>query len=168
MTTDDEAIGRNLRKLRKGLKGDTSQDYIAELMRDRGFKWSQSTVWAVEKGERPLRLSEARALVSALGAYLFDLTGDDLQTTISKYMRDASEAFKTIEEATNDYLIAQAGLRDLIEVSSPDAWAGMLPIAQNYIDRQAEEAVADARKKFAENSARTAALWSGAELPQDG
>lgn len=31
-------------------------------MRQRGHRWSQATVWAVEKGERQLRLTEAEDL----------------------------------------------------------------------------------------------------------
>ncbi|MBW9121218.1 hypothetical protein JNB63_14055 [Microbacterium trichothecenolyticum] len=54
----DEQIGANLIRIRNGL----SQKDLADAMRARGFKWSQATVWAVEKGERPLRLTEAEGL----------------------------------------------------------------------------------------------------------
>ncbi len=45
-----------------------SQKELAERMRDLGWKWSQSTVWSIEKGERPLRLAEAQDLLP-----IFDL-----------------------------------------------------------------------------------------------
>lgn len=35
-------------------------------MRARGHKWTQATVWNIERGERPLRLNEATALVEVL------------------------------------------------------------------------------------------------------
>ncbi|MEV4689448.1 helix-turn-helix domain-containing protein [Microbacterium sp. LWH3-1.2] len=54
----DEQIGTNLTRIRNGM----SQKDLAEAMRARGFKWSQATVWSVEKGERPLRLTEAEGL----------------------------------------------------------------------------------------------------------
>lgn len=43
-----------------------SQKDLAIAMRERGHKWSQATVWNVERGERPLRLSEATALADVL------------------------------------------------------------------------------------------------------
>jgi len=59
----DEQIGATLIRLRSG----RSQKDVADAMRSHGFKWSQATVWAVEKGERPLRLTEAQALGVVLG-----------------------------------------------------------------------------------------------------
>lgn len=59
---DDNQIGQNIARLR----GAMSQKDLALAMRDRGHKWSQATVWNVERGERPLRLSEATALVDVL------------------------------------------------------------------------------------------------------
>ncbi|WP_439593599.1 hypothetical protein [Microbacterium sp.] len=56
--TSDVEIGRNVARVR----GLVSQKDLADEMRRRGFRWSQATVWAVEKGERPLRLAEAEAL----------------------------------------------------------------------------------------------------------
>lgn len=39
-----------------------SQERLAEEMRRKGFKWSQPTVWAIERGDRILRYSESMAL----------------------------------------------------------------------------------------------------------
>lgn len=55
---DDVGIGKNLARLR----GSTTQAELATAMKSRGWKWVQSTVAAVEKGERPLRLREAHDL----------------------------------------------------------------------------------------------------------
>lgn len=69
----DKKIGKTIQTLR----GDMSQDALAQRMRERGFKWSQATVWSVENGDRPLRLTEAMAL-----ADIFGLSGiDELSTT---------------------------------------------------------------------------------------
>ncbi|MDN6024651.1 hypothetical protein [Bifidobacterium mongoliense] len=62
-TQDDKTIGHNLQVLR----GDMSQDDLAKKMRAYGFKWSKATVWSVEQGERPLRLTEASAVLECLG-----------------------------------------------------------------------------------------------------
>lgn len=67
----DGLIGQNLARLR----GDLSQADLAKKMKELGYKWSQATVWSIEKGERPLRLSEARDVVGVVGSggSLYDL-----------------------------------------------------------------------------------------------
>lgn len=44
-----------------------SQDELAAKLREYGYKWSKATVWAVENGTRPLKLTEARDLLEVLG-----------------------------------------------------------------------------------------------------
>lgn len=43
-----------------------SQQALADAMRELGHKWSQATVWSVERGNRPLRLVEANDLRTVL------------------------------------------------------------------------------------------------------
>lgn len=59
----DKLIGYNLQRMRR----DRSQTEVANAMKARGHRWTQPTVVAVEKGERPLRMSEAADLVEILG-----------------------------------------------------------------------------------------------------
>lgn len=54
-------------------RGHMAQQTLADAMRERGHKWSQATVWSVEKGERPLRLSEAGSVAEVLGVRIEDL-----------------------------------------------------------------------------------------------
>ena len=70
----EETIGRNLAQMRKS--GAWSQSDIANHMRELGFKWSQATVWSVETGERPLRLTEAVCLAELFGVEASELTLD--------------------------------------------------------------------------------------------
>lgn len=65
----DTLIGENLARLR----GDTTQEALAQLMKERGHKWSQNTVWLVEQGKRPLRFTEAQDLSTILGFYNLDM-----------------------------------------------------------------------------------------------
>lgn len=60
----DEQIGGGviLARVRAAL----SQKELAAKMSDRGFPWSQATVSQIEKGERPLRLSEADNLAELI------------------------------------------------------------------------------------------------------
>lgn len=67
----DRLIGSRLVDLRSS--SGVSQAYLAREMVGRGFsKWSQATVWSVEAGRRPIRLSEAIALATILGATVSD------------------------------------------------------------------------------------------------
>lgn len=63
MSDRDREVGEVVAELRGGL----TQQTVADGMRERGWKWSQATVWSVEKGERPLRLVEAQDLALVLG-----------------------------------------------------------------------------------------------------
>lgn len=63
----DRTIGENVVTLR----GEMSQKALADAMRERGHKWSQATVWAVEKGDRPLKLTEANDLAGVLGTDVY-------------------------------------------------------------------------------------------------
>lgn len=71
MTTADEMndrIGANLADMRRW--SEMTQKELADEMRPLGHKWSQATVWAIEKGERPLRLVEALDAARVLDAYV--------------------------------------------------------------------------------------------------
>lgn len=116
MTTRDEQIGRNVQKLR----GDVSQQALADLMRERGFKWSQATVWAVEKGERPLRVSEGEALTEALGSRLYKLTGSDTETDLQVSMHKAANAYREIQRWTVTFMAARADIELTLAKAEPD------------------------------------------------
>lgn len=61
----EEQIGADVQAAREKMPG-LSQKGLALVMATRGFKWSQATVSQIEKGERPLRLSEADHLAELI------------------------------------------------------------------------------------------------------
>ncbi|MBT2485787.1 MULTISPECIES: hypothetical protein [unclassified Microbacterium] len=61
----DEDIGHDVCMARN--RSQIVQGELGKLMSDRGFKWSQATVSAVENGERQLRLIEAQHLAEIIG-----------------------------------------------------------------------------------------------------
>lgn len=71
--TPDEADGQRIREIRtsRGMR----QVDVADAMRECGWKWVQSTVWHVEQGTRPTRLSEAVDLALILNVPLTELIG---------------------------------------------------------------------------------------------
>ncbi|MDK6348701.1 helix-turn-helix domain-containing protein [Bifidobacterium scardovii] len=100
-TSRDEQIGQNLVSIR----GNMSQADLALQMRERGYKWSAATVWAIEKGERPLKLTEATDVVNILGVDLhFGIdelldTDDVLLRPIRRRISDMRGMRRTIDDA---------------------------------------------------------------------
>lgn len=64
--THNAMIGGNLAKLRQQ-SGLTQEDVAGQMRNKYGYKWSKATVWAVESGERPLKLTEAQDVLKCLG-----------------------------------------------------------------------------------------------------
>lgn len=84
MMRDDEAnFARRMGELRN--KRGLSQSELARQLVERGFKsYSQMTVSRTEKGERPVRLGEARVIADILGSRLDEMTrGADRDEYIS-------------------------------------------------------------------------------------
>jgi hypothetical protein len=107
-TEQDRQIGRTMAILR----GDKTQQAVADEMRQRGWRWSQATVWSVEKGERPLRLAEAEDLATVLGtpsvhAFLTEPIGAYIQQGVLR----ASNAYRAIVESVWECLDAQDALK---------------------------------------------------------
>jgi len=77
-----------------------SQSELADMMRAEGYKWAQATVWSVEAGERPLRLSEAISVAKCCGF--------DPALFFGNYKPAANEAARGIE-------ISIRALKELLE-----------------------------------------------------
>lgn len=123
MTERDVLVGQALGALR----GDRAQSAIADEMRQRGWKWSQATVWSVEKGERPLRLLEAGDLADILGVQIEDFFGDRAaarqEAEFRRLQGQVYDADMHIRRATQRLLAARAELRewaDSVGISVPE------------------------------------------------
>lgn len=87
--------GRHLREVRE--ENGLSQAELAAAMKTQGFSWSQATVWAIERGDRPLRLIEAVLLAQCLPVSLDRLVSGadtEAQDTYAAGFRDGIEAAK--------------------------------------------------------------------------
>lgn len=97
------------------LRGERSQKGVADAMRERGWKWSQATVWAIEKGERPLRLVEADDLATVLGVHLHNLlqvsdvaeVDSEVRTHVETVVREYEGAIHALTSLqwTKNYLV---------------------------------------------------------------
>jgi hypothetical protein len=72
MPDEHEAFSSPLRGLRLG--ADMTQVSLAAAMRERGFRWHQTTVARVEAGRQPLTMAEGAALADLFGVGLGALT----------------------------------------------------------------------------------------------
>lgn len=116
MATDVE-IGGNLTRVRAGM----SQKDLAEAMRKKGFRWSQATVWAVEKGERPLRLAEAEAIGQVLDVQFHLLLRSSTEVSLVYQFRELSELFDEIDGLAYRSFEIQRRLAVLVDLN-PSAW----------------------------------------------
>lgn len=138
-TESDTVIGRNLVTVR----GEMSQAQLAKLMRGRGHKWSQATVWAIEKGERPLRLVEALDLSGLLKIEPRRLWMGGVQGAVVDACERVWWERTQIQIAVEKFDRAQGKLRELVErVGS----AGLEKEVQEALDYTVETAVSEARE----------------------
>lgn len=100
----DAVIGANLKRIR----GDMNQADLADEMKRRGHKWSQATVWAVQRGERSLKLAEARDVAEVLGvrveAFFLASEAEKRFTDVRKALHDLRRARIDLRSAYREWI----------------------------------------------------------------
>ncbi|TFF03722.1 hypothetical protein [Cellulosimicrobium funkei] len=173
----DVLAGQNLTVLR----GEMTQAALAKQMRDRGWKWSQATVWAIEKGERPLRVAEAVDVLHVLkgdsvGGIEWHLLRPSTHSQLGQAGRAAKEAWESVVDAMVDFRNRQLDLAFLYsrardedldlrvgDLALVDSW-----LAEDALEYAIEEANRRWRKRFAEDEDPTEEieLFKGRESPR--
>lgn len=87
---------RQIGEIVQALRGSRSQQEIANAMRERGHEWSQSTMWSVESGKRPLRLTEAADLATILNVDIPDLVPDPPDLPLIRKEREVLEQMQQL------------------------------------------------------------------------
>jgi transcriptional regulator with XRE-family HTH domain len=131
--TSDEQIGRNLASAR----GELSQKDLASKMRERGFKWSQATVWSIEKGERPLRLSEAQEVADILNRDVDVLLVRDGVAATLAWSRQTHESYQAALAALAKYDEDRAQLAISLDQIPEIEKRGRLAIAADWVTTNA-------------------------------
>ena len=147
----DDNVATNVRALRE--RNGWSQEELAQRMTDRGFGFSQATIWKIESGQRPLKISEAVALSDALELPRWlDLTSEPEASRHYSNMtvanRRMSNAYATLRDAASAYLQAQIDLSFAIRTAQ-DAEVRVSQIFTSWLDMSAEQAVIEARVELA-------------------
>lgn len=166
MTSEQDLwIGQNVANAR----GEMSQQALADAMREAGHKWSQSTVWSVEKGDRPLRLTEAsdlsRLLDRSLITFLVPSEEQQLMHAVWAGLREVRRRQYQVSGAAVELLAAQANLRrDLAAAKSVDMdrleglRQGFRDVATEAEAASMEDYVDTINERLDENRARDEAL----------
>ncbi|MBD8517082.1 hypothetical protein [Plantibacter sp. CFBP 8804] len=161
MNDRDATIGRNLAALR----GDMPQKTLADLMREAGWKWSQATVWSVEKGERPLKLAEAEYLTTNIfNTQPFALLGQEWESLVQSSLNELTRSRVELSEVVTRYVTAQRMLAARLDMSSDEdapAARGKIPdhqvaVASKYLAESPQEA---ARAIVQQILSQKAELW---------
>jgi transcriptional regulator with XRE-family HTH domain len=146
----DRNFATNLRDYREQLA--LSQDELAQRMTERGFGFTQATVWKIEQGKRAVRIAEAIALVDALGLPSWmDLTRTphvfrhDVQLQAAH--RRAGAAYAAIKAATAEFLWAQGEVAIAAD-EAREAGVAVNQLWTSWLGEPAERAVIEARVEF--------------------
>src|SRR5688572_15963772 len=128
--TRDQQIGQAVRDLR----ADMSQDALAESMSEMGHdKWSQSTVWSVERGTRPLRLAEAESLARLFNVDVSRLLGDPVERMLIGALDGARASYFRLARAALEFRSHQLGLLETFKMSGHTIDDGFVPVPPSTI-----------------------------------
>lgn len=131
MTDRDVQIGKAVTAAR----GHHSQQRVADAMRDLGHKWSQATVWSVERGDRPLRVTEAEDLAAFLRVALIDLLGYEASSGEAedrvKLLEAGREAERAVGRMAHYVLEARVALGEW-EALSRDVDVEQIPALKDF------------------------------------
>ncbi len=143
---EDKRVGENVATLR----GDMTQKALADAMRERGHKWSQATVWAVEKGDRPLKLVEAKDLAFILVTKLDQLIEEPRDVMRARRLQQhVEEVFSlrdSVEDVARKYERARWSLTLFIEAGERQGLGKLVDSSRQYAD----ETVVDVAREVLE------------------
>ena len=143
----DQNIAAGVRAYREA--AGVSQEELAQRMSDRGFGFSQATVWKIESGQRPVKASELVALASSLDVLSpMDLTSEPGTAGHRAQMRQAVtrayDAYGTLKAAAADYIEAQYEVLVAARHAHDDG-VTVTELDTSWLSTPPEEAVIQAR-----------------------
>jgi transcriptional regulator with XRE-family HTH domain len=153
----DQNIAANLRTYREA--GSISQEELAQRMADRGFGFSQATIWKIETGQRAVRAAELIALAHSLAvmsatSLTYEPDAARHQVQLEQANRNAHHAYQRLKEAAADYLDAQVELVVAARQAN-DAGLAVTELHTSWLDTPAEEAVIEARVEADQDAVRS-------------
>jgi transcriptional regulator with XRE-family HTH domain len=118
-------------------------------MTDRGFGFSQTTIWKIEQGQRPVKVSELIALADAMDILTWSTLLDRPEEAshhrdMELLHRRTGRAYQDLKDAAETFLHAQVELAFAVHQARE---AGVQPrqFQTSWLDVPAERAVIEAR-----------------------
>jgi len=148
----DHNVAANVRAFRE--RADLSQEELAQRMSERGFGFSQATIWKIESGQRPVKISEAVALSETLALPRWlDLTEEP---KVSRHYADLTranrlthQAYDALKAAATEFLRAQIDLSFVIR-EAHNAGVPVSELFTSWLDVPAEKVIIEARVESAQ------------------
>lgn len=114
-------------------------------MRERGYSWSQTTVWKVEQGTRSLRLYKADALARVLDSQQHALTMNTEEAELDDANAKVSRAHRALESATDSYLGALEDLKVVLQTHTPGS--ARVETSRDWLEHDPASVVADVERR---------------------
>jgi transcriptional regulator with XRE-family HTH domain len=143
----DQNIAASVRAYREA--AGISQEELAQRMSDRGFGFSQATIWKIESGQRPVKASELAALADSLDVLTpMDLTSEPgiagHEALLGQLNGKAFDAYETLKKAAAAYIEAQLDLVFAARAAHEDG-VTVTELHTSWLSTPPEEAVIQAR-----------------------
>lgn len=135
----DARIGAYVAELRTGK--DMTQGELASQMRAQGWKWSQQSCWAIEKGRQTLRLQEALDLAHILGVdgWTFLKYAEDEDHGVRDDIRELNQLAEALMR--NAYAYERTRRKICLEIDRPHR--PLEPTWRHYIAGKADQTALD-------------------------
>ena len=154
-----------------------SQDAVAEAMRARGFSWRQSTVHAVEKGDRRIQLNEAAAICGIFGDSMLTMIKEPEGWEVQQLAGQVLTATQALQAAVKEAASQREDFILLVSVFS-QKWEHVPSTARGLIEAWADLSIEEAIRQDVENTLSEWAvnrslgfaggsMMDGEPLPQD-
>lgn len=110
LETDDERFATNMKTHRERLNW--SQGELARQLQEAGWdQFHQTTISRIEKGERPVRIGESRAIATVLGTLVSVLIApSEAGQVVDRFavaLSQAEDARRSVRDAATDYARCQ-------------------------------------------------------------
>lgn len=147
----DHNVATNVRALRE--RNGVSQEELAQRMSERGFGFSQATIWKIESGQRPVKISEAVALSEALDLPSWRSLTEEPEVSrhyseLTQANRVTKQAYDALKAAAALYLRAQIDLSFAVRMAQ-DAGLTVTELYTSWLDVPAEKVIIEARVESA-------------------
>lgn len=147
----DHYVATNVRALRE--RNGLSQEELAQRMSERGFGFSQATIWKIESGQRPVKISEAVALSEALELPRWRSLTEEPEVSrhyadLAQANRLTGQAYDALKAAAALYLKAQIDLSFAVRTAQ-DAGLTVTELYTSWLDVPAEKVIIEARVESA-------------------